>query len=182
MAFWIAPASRGVAALFSVSLALFASGVAARAASGPFGPWSGPAPALTLSDAWNVAHSLAPTPGGVVIVHFFATWCEPCREELPALARLARRPGVEARVIAISVAEPDLRVRRFLATTETGFPVLLDRDRSAARAWGVATLPTSFVLDGALTPRLAAEESVAWDKVEPHQLATSFKANATEQK
>ena len=69
-------------------------------------------------------------------------------------------------VIAISVAEPEMRVRRFLAAKAPGFPVLLDGDRAVARAWGVSTLPTSFVLDASLKPLLAAEEGVDWDKVE----------------
>lgn len=183
MVFQIAPALRGVVVLLLLLPAPgpFA-GVPALADSIPFKTWSGPAATLALADAWSVRHPLAPNPTGVTIVHFFATWCEPCREELPALARLARRAGGEARVIAVSVAEPGPRVRRFLATNETGFPVLLDPDRSAARAWGVSVLPTSFVLDGALAPRLAAEESVAWDKVEPHLLAATFNTSATNQK
>ena len=81
-------------------------------------------------------------------------------------------------MIAVSVAEPDLRVRRFLTKTETGFPVLLDRERSVARAWGVATLPTSFVLDGALTPMLAAETSVDWDRFDLRQFSKSKATSA----
>ncbi|MFT4097661.1 MAG: TlpA disulfide reductase family protein [Rhodoblastus sp.] len=152
-------------------------GAPARADSAPFKPWNGPAAAFALPDSAGVVHSLTPHPAGIVLVHFFATWCEPCREELPALTRLARRVDAHARVIAISVAEPAPRVSRFLATVETGFPVLLDADRAVARAWGVSVLPTSFVLDGALAPRLSAEETVAWDKFEPRLLAASFKTD-----
>ena len=153
----------------------------AKADSTALKPWAGPAPAISLADAHGATIQIAPNPGGITVVHFFATWCEPCREELPALSRLARRAGAAARVIAISVAEPEMRVRRFLATTQADLPILLDPDRTTARAWGVSVLPTSFVLDAALAPRLAAEESVAWDEIEPHLLATTFEASATAQ-
>ncbi len=53
-------------------------------------------------------------------------------------------------VLAISVAEVEPRVRRFVETMPVNFPILLDRDRAVAKAWNVATLPTTFVLDANL--------------------------------
>lgn len=101
---------------------------------------------------------------GAVIVHFFATWCEPCRTELPALSRFAaRHPHIP--VLLVDVAEPEARLRRFLAETDVPGPVLLDRDRAAARAWGVSLLPASFVVTAG-TIHLAAEGEVAWDAPE----------------
>lgn len=182
MACRTAPAWRGSIVQSLVFLALFAlPGGVAKADSAQLKPWTGPAPAFALANSQGATGGIQPNPAGITVVHFFATWCEPCREELPALSRLAHRAGAAARVIAISVAEPEMRVRRFLATTQTDFPILLDPDRATARAWGVSVLPTSYVLDAALAPRLAAEESVAWDQVEPHLLATTFKASATAQ-
>jgi len=173
----IAPACRG-ASVLGLLVAQLAFGGVARANPPELKAWRGPAPTFALSDAHGAQHALAADPAGITIVHFFATWCESCRTELPSLARLARRAGPGARVIAVSVAEPDLRVRRFLTKTETGFPVLLDRERSVARAWGVATLPTSFVLDGALTPMLAAETSVDWDRFDLRQFSKSKATSA----
>ncbi len=105
--------------------------------------------------------------GHIVLVHFFATWCEPCREELPALNRLAARADGGVKVLAIAVADADRSVQRFLESVPVDFPVLLDRDRTVAKAWQVATLPTSFVLDAALRPRLVVESDYAWDSVDP---------------
>ncbi len=101
--------------------------------------------------------------GEVVLVHVFATWCEPCREELPALSRLAERYAGRLTVIGIDVGEVDVRVRRFFAELPVSFPILLDRDRAVSRAWSVSALPTTFVLDRALVPRLRAVGDVAWD-------------------
>ncbi len=105
--------------------------------------------------------------GHVVLVHFFATWCEPCREELPALNRLAARADGSVKVLAIAVADADRSVQRFFETTPVDFPVLLDRDRAVAKAWNVTTLPTTFVLDASLQPKLVVETDYAWDSLDP---------------
>lgn len=130
-----------------------------------------PQPAFALPDTAGAEIALANAQGQVVLVHFFATWCEPCREELPALNRLAARGRDSIRIVAISVAEVDPRVRRFLETMPLAFPVLLDRDRAVAKSWGVATLPTTFVLDANLRPQFLIESDFAWDSVSPDGLA-----------
>jgi peroxiredoxin len=104
-------------------------------------------------------------------VHFFATWCEPCRKELPALQRLIERSGDSTLAIfAISVGEPDERVRRFFETTPLTFPVVLDRDREVAKLWRIQSLPTTYVLDRQLGPRLIVEGEFEWDRVKADQL------------
>jgi thiol-disulfide isomerase/thioredoxin len=108
--------------------------------------------------------------GHIVLVHFFATWCESCREELPALNRLEARANGKVTVLAIAVADADQRVQRFFAAMPVKFTVLLDRDRAVAKAWGVATLPTTFVLDTDLRPRLVVESDFAWDTLDPGSL------------
>lgn len=143
---------------------------AERAAPGLLAPVQGnpPAPPLrldTLDGAPGVAPLERAADGRATIVHFFATWCVPCRTELPALAQFARRSGVP--VLLVDVAEPEDRIRRFLAE-QLPFagqpipgPVLLDRDRAAARGWDVSLLPASFVVvSGRL--RFTREGEVDW--------------------
>jgi peroxiredoxin len=134
--------------------------------------WTGgDQPTFTLPDTAGADVALVAVGGQTVLVHFFATWCEPCREELPALNRLTARAKGNVKVLAISVAEVDLRVRRFIETTPVSFPVLLDRERAVAKAWNVSTLPTTFVLDANLRPKLVVEADFAWDTIDPAKLS-----------
>lgn len=138
--------------------------------------WHGEAPpgfVLPAADGRDVA--LETGRGRVVLVHFFATWCEPCQDELPALRRFVERAADDPiAVMAISVAEVDLRVRRFLETMPVNFPVLLDRDRAVAKAWNISTLPSTVILDRTLTPRLVAQTDIAWDRIDPRALVDTL--------
>ena len=139
---------------------------------------AGAPPKFVLPDTTGTAVALEAERGHVVLVHFFATWCEPCREELPALNRLAARANGGIKVLAIDVADPDQRVRRFFATVRTDFPVLLDRDREVAKAWQIVTLPSTVVLDADLQPRFVVQADYAWDGIDPHALARLCAAKA----
>ncbi|HXF66781.1 MAG TPA: TlpA disulfide reductase family protein [Burkholderiales bacterium] len=110
--------------------------------------WSGgAAPALELADLEGRRHRLADYRGKVVLVNFWATWCAPCREEMPSIQRLKDRlAGRPFAVLAVNLDEPEERVRRFLAQTKLDFTILLDQEKRAARAWQVRILPASFVI------------------------------------
>lgn len=122
-------------------------------------------PSFTLPDLAGAPLRLEEQRARVVLVHFFATWCEPCREEMASLSRLAQgSSGKTVAVLAINVAEVPARVRRFLDTTPVSFPVVLDADRAVTRAWGVNVLPTTFVLDRSLQAQLFVEGDVEWSR------------------
>jgi peroxiredoxin len=124
-------------------------------------------PLFTLDSIAGGRIELAAHADRIVLVHFFATWCEPCRDEMARLQRLAARfTGQRLAILAVDVGEADRRVQRFVDANPVPFPVLLDRDSAVARAWQVATLPATVVLDRALAARFVAEGDVDWDRAE----------------
>lgn len=127
-------------------------------------PWPGRAlPPFSLESLDGHTVTLASHRGTPLLIHYFATWCIPCRRELPALAALASRfPASQLKIFAISVAEPDVRVRRFFEALPVPFPILLDRQRAVARQWAVDVLPTTILLDAGLQPRLFVEGEFDW--------------------
>jgi thiol-disulfide isomerase/thioredoxin len=117
-------------------------------AAGDLRSWSGgPTPALQLNDLGGGSHRLADYRGQVVLLNFWATWCGPCREEMPSIEqlkkKLAGRPFV---VLAVNVDEPDSRVRKFLTQLPLDFPVLMDSGGRVTREWKVRILPASFLI------------------------------------
>ena len=109
-----------------------------------------PAPALRLEDLDGRLHDLAELKGRPVIVNFWATWCPPCRREMPSLERLyqqGREHGLA--VLAVDVGEDLDTVFAFTGQLEPAprFPLLLDPDGATLEAWGVKGLPTRFLID-----------------------------------
>ena len=120
----------------------------APAAAQQLKPWSGGAtPALELRDVEGRLHRLADYRGKVVLVNFWATWCEPCREEMPSMNRLrASLAGQPFAVLAVNLAESDARIRRFMEQVPLEFTVLMDRDSAVAKSWQARVLPISFIV------------------------------------
>jgi thiol-disulfide isomerase/thioredoxin len=124
-------------------------------------PWGGgPAPALALKDIDGRAHDLAAYRGKVVLINFWATWCEPCRHEMPSIQRLSEKlAGKPFVVLAVNVDEPEARVRNFLNRTQFDLPVLMDANKSVTRQWGARVLPATFIVgpDGRVRYRLLGD-------------------------
>ena len=110
---------------------------------------------------------LANVQASTVLVHFFATWCEACRSELAALRQLHDRlHDRSVTIIGVDTGEVDIRVRRFFAGQSMPFLILLDGEAAASKTWQVSVLPTTFLLDQNLTPRLVAEGDIDWAQPE----------------
>ena len=144
--------------------AALATGILACArvrAAGTLAPWGGKAaPPLALKDIHGANHDLARYRGKVVLVNFWATWCEPCRYEMPSMQRLrAMLAGKPFEVLAVNVDEPEIRVRRFVTETNLDLPVLLDVNKTVTRAWSVRVMPTTFLvgLDGRIRYRVLGD-------------------------
>ena len=86
--------------------------------------------------------------GKLVIVNFWATWCNPCVEEIPSMARLAERMKGELVVVAVATDEKKEDIAPFLKAfgiPKPGFEVVWDRNHSVMRAYGVKKVPESFL-------------------------------------
>lgn len=133
-------------------------------------PWTepsteGPPRSFVLDDLRGEPRDLQGFKGKVVLVHFFATWCEPCVREIASLQKLtAITRGKSLAIVAVDVAEVDLRVRAFFEKSPVDFPVVLDRDRAVAKGWKISALPSTVVLDADLTPRLFVEGDLDWSQ------------------
>lgn len=108
---------------------------------------AGPTPPLTLTDLRGQPWSLSAQRGRVVLLNFWATWCEPCRAEMPTLQALAERLGPGRLAVAgVNYQESAARIERFVAAAALTFPVLLDRDGAVTRAWTRRIFPTSVLV------------------------------------
>ena len=135
--------------------------LAGAAAAADLKVWAGgPPPALALKDLDGGSHRLSDYRGRVVLVNFWATWCGPCRDEMPSIQelkdKLAGKPFV---VLAVNLDEPESRIRKFLSQMKLDFTILLDPERKAARAWRARILPASYVIgpDGRIRYTLVGE-------------------------
>ena len=134
--------------LLAASL-LAALGPAAADDGAHLRPWPAqqPTPALRLPAWEGPAFDLAAARGQVLLLNFWASWCEPCRAEMPSLELLAQRhEGDRLQVLAVNHRESDAAIRRFIDETALTLPVLRDTDGAAARAWGVGVFPSTIVI------------------------------------
>jgi thiol-disulfide isomerase/thioredoxin len=107
-----------------------------------------PAPELDMRDLDGLHHTLAGHRGKVLIVNFWATWCPPCREEMPSMERAWQAVKDEGIVLlAINVGETEEQIGNFTGKYPVTFPLLLDEDASGTQRWPVQGLPTTYVVD-----------------------------------
>ncbi|NKN31695.1 peroxiredoxin family protein [Marichromatium bheemlicum] len=126
-----------------------------------------PAPGFTLQSSGGAPVALADYRGRVVILNFWATWCPPCRDEMPSMQRAYEAlaaDGVE--ILAINVDEDAATIAEFGARLGLDFPLLVDPASAVTLDYGVRGLPTSYVVDrdGRLVFDVLGD--LAWDDPE----------------
>jgi thiol-disulfide isomerase/thioredoxin len=125
----------------------FALVVSIAAPAQPLQPSSTPAPPLELRDLDGAVHRLQDYRGKAVLVNFWATWCGPCRAEMPSIERLREKmAGRPFAILAVNVGEGERTAREYAASLPVRFTVLLDRDTRVTKAWGARVLPATFIV------------------------------------
>ena len=133
-----------------LAAAFAAAGGPARAA-GVLTDWKGPpaAPPIELYTPAGDPFTLASLLGKVVLVNFWATWCEPCVTEMPSLQRVRDQFAPAFEVLGVNFQEGPARIKAFIDRSGITFPVVRDTDGAVAKAWGARIFPASYLVDRA---------------------------------
>lgn len=92
--------------------------------------------------------SLSDLKGKKVFLNFWATWCPPCRAEMPEIEKLYQETkDSDLVIVAVEIGEPLNTVKSFIDSNKYSFKVLLDSDQSVASKYNIASIPTSYFID-----------------------------------
>ncbi len=122
------------------------------------------APVFTATTLDGTPVSLDEYRGKVVLLNVWATWCPPCRTELPSMQRTFKALQDKGfMILGVNVGEKWDTVAPFLEDFSLTYPILLDKDSSAMAEWGIMGLPTTFIVDrqGRVTHRIVGGRD--WD-------------------
>jgi thiol-disulfide isomerase/thioredoxin len=120
---------------------------------------------------------LADLRGKAVLINFWASWCEPCRAEMPSLQALAQAHGPQQLVVlAVNFKEPAATARRFVQRSELALPVLLDTDGAIARQWGAKVFPTTVLIDAEGRVHAVVRGEFDWSSAQAASLLASLLA------
>ena len=130
------------------------------------------APTVSLKDLNGKDVTLEQYKGEVVLVNFWATWCEPCRDELASIGKLQEQlSGKPFVVVLVNYGEARARVADFVKRESIAFPILLDPNQDAAKAWRVRVLPSSFLITPDGRVRYSVIGEIDWAQADAVELA-----------
>lgn len=113
----------------------------------PAGELTGSAPAFTLTDLSGKPVSLSDFRGKVVILDFWATWCPPCKKEIPDFVELQKQYGSQGlQIVGIALDQPN-KVMDFTKQNGINYPVLLGNEATTVTYGGIDGIPTTFIID-----------------------------------
>ncbi|MFH1347614.1 MAG: TlpA disulfide reductase family protein [Candidatus Margulisiibacteriota bacterium] len=124
---------------------------------------------FTLKDLNGKFHTLSQYRGKYIFLNFWATWCPPCRREMPSMQQMYEDSDKDKFVmLAVSVREPAARVINFVEENAYTFPVLLDPVDEVAHQYRVNSYPTTFIIDekGKIMGRISGARLWSWEDFE----------------
>lgn len=167
----------GISRRHTLALALAAAVAPGLAQAGAAGhvvkPWPSakPVPALDLADLDGKHWALEVLRGHVVLLNFWATWCEPCRLEMPSLEAVASaRRDAGLVVLAVNYRETAQTVRVFLERTPYRATILLDADGDAATEWTPRVFPSTVLIGRDGKPTATVLGDLDWSGQEAREL------------
>lgn len=126
-----------------------------------------PAPVFHLTDLDGNTYTMKGATGNWHFVHFWASWCGPCRREMPAIQRMIEQMReTTLKVVLINTAETEDTAFSFLASVAPELNSLLDEDGLVTEQWQPRGLPSTYLVDPAGQIRFIALGERAWDKPE----------------
>ena len=147
-----------------------AAGIALPALAAPvFEPWPAQraAPRFAAEDVAGRTWTLEALRGRAVLINFWASWCEPCRAEMPTLQQLADFYGEDKlAVLALNFKESAGVATRFAQRTALKLPILLDPVGDIARRWDVKVFPTTVLIAAEGVPQWRVRGEVDWTGAE----------------
>jgi thiol-disulfide isomerase/thioredoxin len=155
-------------ALIRLAASLLAGvGGATTAQAGPgydAQPWprKQPVPSGTMTDLQGREWRLPALRGRAVLLNFWASWCEPCKEEMPSLQALADQHADRLVVLTINLKESPEAIARFVRSSGLRLPIVRDADGSLARAWGVRIYPSTVLVDAQGRVRSVVRGGLDW--------------------
>ncbi|WP_228768118.1 TlpA disulfide reductase family protein [Limnohabitans sp. DM1] len=145
-----------------VVLALVASAAQAQYEKSAW-PASLPSPVIQMTDLNEQTWNTADLKGKLVVLNFWATWCGPCKQELPSLQALSDASGGNPVVITVDVKESASKVTTFVFGNRIRLPVVLDKSGEIARQWGVRVFPTTVLIGADGQARWRIQGALNWN-------------------
>jgi thiol-disulfide isomerase/thioredoxin len=136
-------------------------------------------PKIEAIDLQGKAWATADLSGKVVVLNFWATWCAPCKDELPTLQTLHDISDAQTVVLTINVREPAARAARYMQSTGMTFPVISDAKGELAKRWDVTVYPTTILIAPNGQARWRVVGDVDWSGPQANAWLTELRQNAS---
>jgi thiol-disulfide isomerase/thioredoxin len=136
-------------------------------------------PNIAATDLQGKAWTTADLTGKVVVLNFWATWCAPCKDELPTLQTLHDISDSQTVVLTINVREPAARASRYMQSTGMTFPVISDAKGELAKRWGVTVYPTTILIAPNGQARWRVVGDVDWTGPQANAWLTELRQNVS---
>lgn len=128
--------------------------------------YHGETPALSLPSLEGQEVNIDQFKGKITLVQFWATYCTPCRVEMPSMNRLMTKMGDDFVILAVDMGETKQEVQAFVDEVKPEFTILLDQDGQALGEWKVFAAPASFIIDKKGNIKYTLYGATQWDSDE----------------